>query len=89
LWAVKALRDEPLPLFATAVEREMKTIAEQQGPDVKLRQMTDGHNVIQDYSHTGMTLREHTRSRFCARTLPPEASSPAEKPCRLDMAVGW
>ncbi|TCU13883.1 error-prone DNA polymerase [Rhizobium laguerreae] len=59
LWAIKALRDEPLPLFAAAAEREMKTIAEQQEPDVQLRQMTDGHNVIQDYSHTGLTLREH------------------------------
>ncbi|NTI46688.1 OB-fold nucleic acid binding domain-containing protein, partial [Rhizobium rhizogenes] len=23
------------------------------------RQMTDGHNVIEDYSHTGLTLRQH------------------------------
>jgi error-prone DNA polymerase len=59
LWAVKALRDEPLPLFAAAAEREMQAIAEQQEPDVELRQMTDGHNVIQDYSHTGLTLRQH------------------------------
>jgi error-prone DNA polymerase len=27
LWAIKALRDEPLPLFAAAAEREMKVIA--------------------------------------------------------------
>ncbi|OWV92666.1 DNA polymerase [Rhizobium sp. R72] len=59
LWAIKALRDEPLPLFAAAAEREMQTIAEQQEPEVELRQMTDGHNVIQDYSHTGLTLRQH------------------------------
>lgn len=59
LWAIKALRDEPLPLFAAAAEREMKTITEQQEPEVELRQMTDGHNVIQDYSHTGLTLRAH------------------------------
>lgn len=59
LWAIKALRDEPLPLFAAAAEREERTIAEQQEPEVALRQMTDGHNVIQDYSHTGMTLRDH------------------------------
>lgn len=59
LWAIKALRDEPLPLFAAAAERESKTIAEQQEPQVELRQMTDGHNVIQDYSHTGLTLRQH------------------------------
>ncbi|NKQ88719.1 error-prone DNA polymerase [Rhizobium ruizarguesonis] len=59
LWAIKALRDEPLPLFAAAAEREMKTIAEQQEPEVVLRQMTEGHNVVADYSHTALTLREH------------------------------
>lgn len=59
LWAIKALRDEPLPLFAAAAEREMQAIAEQQEPEVELRQMTDGHNVIQDYSHIGLTLRDH------------------------------
>ena len=51
LWAIKALRDEPLPLFAAAAEREAAVIAEQQEPEVHLRQMTDGHNVIQDYGH--------------------------------------
>ncbi|MDX0847223.1 DNA polymerase III subunit alpha [Sinorhizobium medicae] len=59
LWAIKALRDEPLPLFAAAAAREERTIAEQQEPEVTLRQMTDGHNVIEDYSHTGLTLRQH------------------------------
>ncbi|GAC1043881.1 error-prone DNA polymerase [Rhizobium sp. No.120] len=59
LWAIKALRDEPLPLFAAASEREARAIAEQQEPDVVLRQMTEGHNVVEDYSHTGLTLREH------------------------------
>ncbi len=59
LWAIKALRDEPLPLFAAAAERERKTIAEQREPEVRLRQMTEGHNVIQDYSHTRLTLRQH------------------------------
>ncbi|NNH57210.1 error-prone DNA polymerase [Rhizobium laguerreae] len=73
LWTIKALRDEPLPLFVAAAEREMKTIAEQQEPDVNLRQMTDGHNVIQDYSHTGLTLREHPiaflRKDLAARSI--------------------
>ncbi|MGZ2487281.1 DNA polymerase III alpha subunit [Rhizobium pisi] len=59
LWAIKALRDEPLPLFAAAAEREMEAIAEQREPKVPLRQMTDGHNVIEDYSHIGLTLRQH------------------------------
>ncbi|MDW9451593.1 DNA polymerase III subunit alpha [Sinorhizobium meliloti] len=59
LWAIKALRDEPLPLFTAAADREARAIAEQQEPEVELRQMTDGHNVVEDYSHTGLTLREH------------------------------
>ena len=59
LWAIKALRDEPLPLFAAAAEREVKAIGEQQEPEVALRQMTRGHNVVEDYGHTGLTLREH------------------------------
>ncbi|WP_426122783.1 error-prone DNA polymerase [Pararhizobium sp. PWRC1-1] len=59
LWAIKALRDEPLPLFSAAADREMRTIAEQQEPEVELRQMTEGHNVVEDYGHTGLTLREH------------------------------
>ncbi|GGE07864.1 error-prone DNA polymerase [Rhizobium anhuiense] len=59
IWAIKGLRDEPLPLFAAAAEREARVIPEQQEPQVHLRQMTEGHNVVQDYSHVGLTLREH------------------------------
>ena len=59
LWAIKALRDEPLPLFAAAAERAQRAIAEQQEPTVELRQMTEGHNVVEDYGHTGLTLRQH------------------------------
>jgi error-prone DNA polymerase len=59
LWAIKALRDDPLPLFAAAADREMVTIVEQQEPEVALRQMTEGHNVVEDYGYTGLTLRSH------------------------------
>lgn len=59
LWAIKALRDEPLPLFAAATEREAAVIPEQQEPEVELRQMTEGRNVVEDYGHIGLTLREH------------------------------
>jgi error-prone DNA polymerase len=59
LWAIKALRDDPLPLFAAAAEREAAVIPEQQEPAVALRQMTEGHNVVEDYGHVGLTLREH------------------------------
>ncbi|MBP2449851.1 error-prone DNA polymerase [Rhizobium leguminosarum] len=49
----------PLPLFAAAADRERAVIAEQQEPDVTLRQMTEGANVVEDYGHTGVTLRAH------------------------------
>ncbi len=68
LWAIKALRDEPLPLFAAAAEREARSITEQHEPLVELRQMTEGHNVVLDYGHTGLTLREHPVS-FLRRDL--------------------
>ncbi|NTZ93025.1 error-prone DNA polymerase [Agrobacterium tumefaciens] len=59
LWAIKALRDEPLPLFAAAAIRENAVIEELQEPSVELRPMTDGGEVVQDYGHVGLTLREH------------------------------
>lgn len=65
LWAIKALRDEPLPLFAAAAEREVKAIREQQEPEVALRQMTRGHNVVEDYGHTGRHY-VNIRSPSCA-----------------------
>ncbi|MBN9067691.1 MAG: error-prone DNA polymerase, partial [Rhizobiales bacterium] len=59
LWAIKALRDEPLPLFAAAADREAQPIAEQAEPIVSLRPMTAGSEVVEDYGHTGLTLRQH------------------------------
>lgn len=61
-WVIEARRDEPLPLFLAAAEREARAIAEQQEPEVKLRQMTEGHNVVDDYSHVSLTLRHHPLS---------------------------
>ena len=59
LWDIKALRDEPLELWAAAAEREAKVIAEMQEPEVALKSMTEGREVVEDYSHTGLTLRAH------------------------------
>ncbi len=59
LWAIKALRDEPLELFAAAAERERRTIAEVIEPEVTLRSMTAGSEVVEDYRHVGLTLRAH------------------------------
>lgn len=55
LWAIKALRDEPTPLFVAAAEREVRAIAKQQESEVALRQMTEEHNVVEDDTHIGLT----------------------------------
>ncbi|MGH6811399.1 MAG: error-prone DNA polymerase [Methylocella sp.] len=59
LWAIKALRDEPLPLFAAASLREARTVPEIHEPAVALRPMTAGGEVVEDYGHVGLTLRSH------------------------------
>jgi error-prone DNA polymerase len=85
LWAIRALRDEPLPLFAAArraqgvagadnaTELEIRTdeeirtgsggstphIPELVEPAVALRPMLAGREVVEDYRHTGLTLRRH------------------------------
>jgi error-prone DNA polymerase len=62
LWAIKALRDEPLPLFAAAAIRESEVVAEMNEPDVALKAMTAGRQVVEDYGHVGLTLRSHPLS---------------------------
>ena len=59
LWAIKALRDAPLPLFAAAAAREATTVPEIQEPATMLRPMTAGGEVVEDYGHVGLTLRDH------------------------------
>jgi error-prone DNA polymerase len=59
LWAIKALRDEPLPLFAAAARREAVVLPEQTEPAVSLRPMAAGREVVEDYGHVGLTLRQH------------------------------
>jgi error-prone DNA polymerase len=59
LWAIRSLRDEPLPLFAAATEREQRTVAELNEPNVELRPMTAGGEVVQDYGNVGLSLRAH------------------------------
>ncbi|MBD9507946.1 error-prone DNA polymerase [Ensifer sp. ENS07] len=62
LWDIKALRDEPLELWAAAAEREARTVSEIQEPEVTLKSMAEGREVVEDYSHTGLTLRAHPMS---------------------------
>jgi error-prone DNA polymerase len=59
LWAIRGLRDEPLPLFTAAAEREAATVPEISEPAVALRPMATGGEVVEDYGHVGLTLRAH------------------------------
>jgi error-prone DNA polymerase len=59
LWAIRALRDEPLPLFAAAARREARAVPEIDEPIIALRPMTSGGEVVEDYGHVGLTLRNH------------------------------
>ncbi|CDN94487.1 MULTISPECIES: error-prone DNA polymerase [Rhizobium/Agrobacterium group] len=59
LWAIRGLRDEPLPLFAAATAREAEIVPEIDEPSVSLRPMTAGSEVVEDYGHTGLSLRAH------------------------------
>jgi error-prone DNA polymerase len=62
LWALKGLRDEPLPLFAAASTRGQQTVSEIHEPALALRPMTAGREVVEDYGHVGLTLRNHPLS---------------------------
>ena len=58
IWAIRALRDEPLPLFAAAARAE-EILPELTEPAVALRPMTTGREVVEDYGAVGFTLRRH------------------------------
>ena len=59
LWAIRALRNEPLPLFAAAAARAHAVVPEIDEPVVTLKPMTAGREVTEDYNHLGLTLRQH------------------------------
>ncbi|MCD2323245.1 error-prone DNA polymerase [Sphingomonas sp. IC-56] len=59
LWAIKALGDVPLPLFAAADEREGQIQPEAEEAPVTLVPMTEGREVVEDYRATQLTLRAH------------------------------
>jgi len=58
-WAVKGLRDEALPLFAAADDRDGLLRAEATEPAVALTPMTMGREVVEDYRTKGLSLRAH------------------------------
>ena len=55
IWAIKALRDSPLPLFAAAAG-DRSDIAE---PPLALAPMRPGRTVVEDYGSVGLSLRQH------------------------------
>ncbi|MFF8800118.1 MULTISPECIES: error-prone DNA polymerase [unclassified Methylobacterium] len=55
-WAVKALRPDPLPLFAALSEPSAPMAAE---PAVTLPPMSAGGEVVADYCAKGLSLRAH------------------------------
>lgn len=56
LWAIRVLRDEPLPLFAAAADKHTDETPE---PAITLRPMATGGDVVEDYRHVGLSLRDH------------------------------
>ncbi|TIM63070.1 MAG: error-prone DNA polymerase, partial [Mesorhizobium sp.] len=51
-----------MPLFAAASAREQQTVSEIHEPALTLRPMTAGREVVEDYGHIGLTLRNHPLS---------------------------
>jgi error-prone DNA polymerase len=58
-WAIKGLRDEALPLFAAADDRDGQLRPEAHEPAVALTPMTMGREVVEDYRTKGLSLRAH------------------------------
>jgi error-prone DNA polymerase len=58
-WAVLALRDEPLPLFAAADAREGGLAPEIEETPLALPAMRLGQEVVADYCSLGLSLRAH------------------------------
>jgi error-prone DNA polymerase len=52
IWAIRALRDEPLPLFSASVPEAAE-------PHVSLRPLLAGQEVVEDYGTTSLSLRAH------------------------------
>lgn len=62
LWKVRGLGKAPLPLFAAADRAAETQSAEGIEPEVQLRSLTDGREVIEDYRNLQLSLRAHPLS---------------------------
>lgn len=58
-WAIKALRDDPMPLFAAADRGGERPSPELREPAVSLPATTAGREVVEDYRSKGLSLRAH------------------------------
>ncbi len=58
LWAIRALADAPLPLFAAADAGGLPR-PEVEEPPIVLDPMRPGRTVVEDYGSVGLTLRQH------------------------------
>ncbi|WP_242416458.1 error-prone DNA polymerase [Sphingomonas panni] len=59
LWKVRGLGEAPLPLFAAADRAAGASGREGGEPEVALRPLTDGREVIEDYRNLQLSLRAH------------------------------
>ncbi|WGF90958.1 error-prone DNA polymerase [Marinivivus vitaminiproducens] len=82
LWALKALRDAPLPLFAGTTTPSGDTISEIDEPTIELEPLPAGGEVVEDYGHTGLSLRAHPAS-----FLRPDLDRRRIVPCATVMAA--
>jgi error-prone DNA polymerase len=89
LWAIKGLRDDPLPLFAAAAAGPAPETEE---PMAGLPIMPEGQAVVEDYTHVGLTLRDHPlaflRDTLQARHVMTCADAAAMRDRRLTRVAG-
>jgi error-prone DNA polymerase len=90
-WAIKGLRDEALPLFAAADDRDATLRPEIAEPAVTLTPMTGGREVVEDYRSTGLSLQAHPlqflrQELEASRYLPCSSLSKAVNGMRIAMA---
>jgi error-prone DNA polymerase len=87
LWVIKALRDEPLPLFAAADAREGTPVPEIDEAPIALRPMTTGSEVVEDYVHIGYWIDVAPASDRLPARRPGDA--PDHHLCRGHAGARW
>jgi error-prone DNA polymerase len=57
--AILSLGNDVLPLFDCVLDEQGRSIAENNQPDLSLKPMTDGANVVEDYNSVGFSQTVH------------------------------